>query len=217
MKKVLPPQIQTLAKLATLAISFLPTLWVIKDIKINFAAQSQLGIVGDGFLLLASLYLFGMTASYLYTGNIATSLTDFLFYPRRHLKAPPVITTRQKGLIAHKEYILAEAELCEMRLEHPESPDVALMLAELHAGNYFRSPETAIADILYFCKHRRLRWDKHNLQIAIRCSDYYRTIGNYDEAFEFLASEAEKKFIYTRRERRTIIERANAIAEKYDL
>lgn len=217
MKTEWPPQIQVLTKSAALAISFLPTLWVINDIKHNFAEQSRLGIVGDGFLLLGSLYLFGMTASWLYTGNIATSLVDFLLYPRRHLKAPPVIITRQKGLIANKEYVLAETELCEMRLEHPESPDVALLLADLHAGDYFRSPETAVADILYFCNHRRLRWDKQNLQIAIRCSDYYRMLGKHDEAFEFLASEVKKKFIYTPRERATIAERANAIAEMHDL
>ena len=217
MKILLPPAVIRIAKFATLVISFLPTVWVIFDIADNFNARSQIGVVGDGFLLVATLYLFGMTASWLYAGNIATSFTDFLLYPRRHLKAPPVITTRQKGLIASKNFLLAEAELCELRLAHPESPDVALMLADLHASPFFQSPETAIADILYYCQHRRLRWNKLNLQIAIRCSDYYRMLGMYNDAFEFLASEVNQNFIYTRRERNTIADRANAIASMYNL
>ena len=110
----------------------MPLIWVISDMFHNFHRGSQVGIVGDGFLLVVALYLFGISGSLLYSGSMARNFTDFFFYPRHYLKIPPVITTRQKGLIAAKKYQLAEKELGELRAEHPYSPDVALMIADLH-------------------------------------------------------------------------------------
>ena len=103
-----------------------------------------------------------------------------------------------------------------MRREYPESPDVAMMLAELHAG-IWKSPETAIADIEYYFKHRRWRYHKLNHIMAMRCADYYQQLGQYDEAFDLLDRESGKKIVYSPRERQAMCDRANAIADTYDI
>lgn len=211
MKNLSDTQIKFL-KLGTLFASAAPLIWVICDIYDNFNAKSQIGVVGDGFLLVFALYLFGITGSLLYSGDMARSLTDFLFYPRHYLKIPPVITTRQKGLIAAKKYQLAQNELIELRAEHPYSPDVALMLADLHFEN-FNSPETAIADILYYHSKRRLRYHHLNLRITLRCADFYTQLGKPQDAIELLKKECGVIFVYSKRERNVLLQRAEAIRE----
>lgn len=211
MKYLSDTQIKIL-KFCTLLLSAAPLIWVICDIFDNFHAKSQIGVVGDGFLLVFALYLFGITGSLLYSGGMARSLTDFLFYPRHYLKIPPVITTRQKGLIAAKKYQLAEKELIELRAEHPYSPDVALMLADLHFET-FLSPETAIADILYYQQHRRLRYHHLNLRIALRCADFYMQLDKPQDAVEMLKKECGVIFVYSNRERNVLLQRAEAIRE----
>lgn len=212
MKIILSRNQINILKFSALILSALPLVFTVIDIFDNFNAGSQIGVVGDGFLLVASLYLFGITGSLLYTGNMATGITDFLFYPRRYLKTPPVITTRQKGLISAKQYELAEKELCEMRLEHPESPDVALMLAELHAGIY-QAPEVAIADILYYMEHRRWRYHNLNLTLTMRCADFYQQLGRFAKAADLLRRESVRKLVYTERERTVFSARAEAISD----
>ena len=201
-------------KLITLGCSVLPTLWVLGDIKRNFASGSAIGIVSDGFLLLVALYVFGMTFSLLYTGGMAAGIVDSLLYPRRCLKAPPVITTRQKGLIARKEYLLAETELCEMRLAHPDSADVALMLAELHAS-VFGSPETAVSDIAYYIRHRKLRYNNLHLTMAMRCADFMMKFTTADQAAEFLQKESRTLLVYTARERNVMRLRAESLTNEF--
>ena len=198
-------------------ISLIPLCFTVIDLCKNYQNASAAGVVIDGVFLLVSLYIAGITGSILYTGNMATNFVDFIFYPRRYLKTPPVITTRQRGLISARQYAQAESELCDMRLEHPESPDVALMLAELHASEAYRSPETAIADILYFFRHRRLRYHRLNLTLTMRCADFYQKLGYHDEAFDLLAKEAHRKLLYTLRERTVLADRANTILEEHDI
>ena len=199
-------------KFGTLFLSALPTLWVVCDIYDNFKSGSQIGVVGDGFLLVMALYIFGVTGSILYSGDMARNITDFLFYPRRYLKFPPVITTRQKGLIAAKKYQLAESELLKMRTDHPYSPDVALMLAELHF-EALNNPENAIADILHYQQHRQLRYHHLNLRIALRCADFYIAVNKAAEAVEMLEKELEVIFVYSKRERGVLQQRADSIRQ----
>ena len=205
-------QIQIL-KLLILGCSVLPVLWVCGDLKRNFTGGSVFGVIGDGFLLLVALYIFGITFSLLYAGGMATGIVDFLLYPRRCLKAPPVITTRQKGLIARKEYLLAETELCEMRLRHPDSADVALMLAELHAS-VFESPETAVSDIAYYLRHRKLRYNNLHLTIAMRCADFMMKYTTAAPAAEFLQKESRTLLVYTARERKVMRLRAESLTDE---
>ena len=200
-------------KFCALLVSALPTLWVVLDIYDNFSSNSAIGVVGDGFLLVFTLYLFGITGSLLYSGSMATSLTDFLFYPRHYLKAPPVITTRQQGLIAANKFQLAEKELFELRDKNPASPEIALMIADLHAGT-FASPETAIADVLYYQRYRRLRYHQLNLQLAMRCTDFYTILNRHGEAVEMLEKELTIPFIYTRRERDVLRKRINVLSKQ---
>ena len=211
MKNLSDTQIKFL-KLCTLFASAMPVVWIVCDIRDNFNAESRVGIVGDGFLLVFALYLFGITGSLLYSGNMAVSFTDYLFYPRHYMKIPPVITTRQKGLISAKKYQLAEKELIELRSEHPYSPDVALMLADLHFEN-FNSPETAIADILYYHSKRRLRYHHLNLRITLRCADFYTQLGKPQDAIELLKKECGVIFVYSNRERNVLLQRADAISD----
>ncbi len=201
-------------KLLILAISVIPLIWVIGNIKDNFVAGSQLGIVADGFLLVGALYIFGMAFSMLYSGNIATGMINFLLYPQRYLPKAPVITTRQKGLIAQRQYQLAETELCEMRLEHPDSPDVAMMLAELHASA-FESPETAVEDIRYYISNRTLHYNKLHLTLSMRCADFLQQLGRTGEAAEFLRKESGLLLVYTARERKVLRQRAESLADEF--
>ncbi len=206
-------QIQIL-KLIILGCSALPILWVLGDIRRNFTGGSAIGIVGDGFLLVFAFYIFGMTFSLLYAGGMATGIVDFLLYPRRCLKTPPVITTRQKGLIARKEYLLAETELCEMRLHHPDSADVALMLAELHASA-FEFPETAVSDIDYYIRHRKLRYNALHLTMAMRCADFMMKFTTPAQAAEFLQKESRTLLVYTARERNVMRLRAESLTNEF--
>ena len=66
-------QIQIL-KLLILGCSVLPVLWVCGDLKRNFTGGSVFGVIGDGFLLLVALYIFGITFSLLYAGGMATGI-----------------------------------------------------------------------------------------------------------------------------------------------
>ena len=211
MKNLSDTQIKFL-KLCTLFASAMPVVWIVCDIRDNFNAESRVGIVGDGFLLVFALYLFGITGSLLYSGNMAVSFTDYLFYPRHYMKIPPVITTRQKGLISAKKYQLAEKELIELRTEHPYSPDIALMLADLHA-DAFASTATAIADILYYHRHRRFRHHHLNLRITLRCVDFYILLGDPQSAIELLEKESHVLLVYTKRERAVLQMRADAISD----
>ena len=193
-----------------LLISALPMIWVFNELWTNFKNGSVFGVVADGFFLLGALYLFGGTASALYAGNIAAGFTEFLLYPRRHLKVPPVITARQKGLIYEGKYIQAEQELLLLREQNPAAPEVALLLAELHAVN-FNSPEAAVADIRSYLKKRRLRHHPLNLTILLRCADFMQQSYLYGEAAELLSRESGRPG-YTARERTVLGERAAACA-----
>lgn len=212
MKYLSETQVRIL-KFCTLLASAIPVLLVITDIYDNFNRNSAIGVVGDGFLLVGALYLFGITGSLLYSGSMATNFIDFLFYPRHYLKAPPVITSRQQGLIAAKKFQLAEKELFELRDNNPASPEVALLIADLHA-EAFSSKDAAIADILYYQRHRRLRYHQLNLQLTMRCVDFYAALNRRNEAVEMLKRELTVPFVYTKRERDVLHRRLSALLQQ---
>lgn len=212
MKYLSETQVRIL-KFCTLLASAIPVLLVITDIYDNFNRNSAIGVIGDGFLLVGALYLFGITGSLLYSGSMATNFIDFLFYPRHYLKAPPVITSRQQGLIAAKKFQLAEKELFELRDNNPASPEVALLIADLHA-EAFSSKDAAIADILYYQRHRRLRYHQLNLQLTMRCVDFYSTLNRWGEAAEMLKRELTVPFVYTKRERDVLHRRLSALLQQ---
>lgn len=200
-------------KLIILFIAASPLVLVVMDMRRAYSANSALGVAANGFMLLMALYLFGTVASLLYSGNIATGIIDLIFYPRHYLKAPPVMTSRQQGLIATQKFQLAEKELFELREKHPSSPEVAQLLAELHAGA-FKSPETAIADILFYRRKRRLRYHQLNLHLSMRCADFYVENNQLPEAVDFLTGELSVPFICTKREREVMQKRIAALQQQ---
>lgn len=199
MKNFHPWQIK-IVKLIILIISFLPTVWICTGI---FQSKSVLGVLSYAPLLVVSLYFYGIVASLLYSGTFAGNFTDFLFYPRYYLKTPPVITTRQHGLITAGKYELAEKELFELREKNPASPEVTLLLGDLHAG-IFNDPQQGIADIMFFRRKRHLRHHELNLQIMMRCTDFLLAANQPAQAVELLESEIKIPFVYTKRERNVL-------------
>ena len=190
-------------KLMILVISFLPTVWICAGL---FNSKSAVGVLCGAFPLMISLYFYGVVASLLYSGTYAGNFTDFLLYPRYYLKTPPVITTRQHGLITAGKYELAEKELFELRENNPASPEVTMLLADLHAGT-FNDPQQAIADIMFFRRKRRLRHHELNLQIIMRCTDFYLAASQTSQAIDLLKSETKIPFVYTKRERNVLRQR----------
>ncbi|MBO5822984.1 MAG: hypothetical protein J6R86_08230 [Lentisphaeria bacterium] len=202
MRNFYPWQIKVF-KLIVLIISFLPTVWICTWI---FQSKSVLSVLSYAPVLVVSLYFYGIVASLLYSGTFAGNFTDFLFYPRYYLKTPPVITTRQHGLITAGKYELAEKELFELREKNPASPEVAMMLADLHA-EIFNDPQQGIADIMFFRRKRHLRHHELNLQIMMRCTDFLLAANQPAQAVELLESEIKIPFVYTKRERNVLRQR----------
>ena len=197
-------------KFVILLISVFPTLYCAVEIA-GYAHNGNVGgVLSTGFMLLGALYLFGMTASALYSGAIATSFVDFLLYPRNYLRAAPVIVSRQKSLIAKGQYALAETELLALREENPAAPEVALLIAELHA-RHFDAPDVAVLDIYYYFSRRRLRRHALNFQIVMRCVELLSQMGRVPEAAELLRREVQMVMLYSDWERCQLQERFERI------
>ena len=199
-------------KLAILFLGAVPLILALDGLVGSVRNGSVTGVLACAFTLVPALYIFGMTASCLYSGAMARGVADFLLYPRNYLKEPPVVISRQKGLIANGEYQLAETELCEMRMARPAAPEVALLLAELHAV-HFRSPETAVGDIVYYLSRRKLRHHPLNLTMMLRYADFQQELGEFAEAADLLKHESGR-LLYTARERKVLAERSAALARR---
>lgn len=210
MKKIcIPRWLTSLLKFAALILSSLPSVYIFAEILRN---KSNLSALGYAFMLLPALYFFGITFACLYSGNMAFGIIDFLLYPRRFAKTPPIITARQKGLIAAKKYQLARTELLNMRAKAPASPDVTWLLVELNS-TIFNHCQQASMDILFYCKHRSLRYHRFNLRMALRYADFQQQLNQLPEAVRFLRQEASNCFCYTARERKLLLQRAEAIED----
>lgn len=199
----------TFFKFLIFCLGCLPLILAIFSMKHSIGSNSPAGVIGGGFFLLGALYIFGYTASFLYSGTIATNLVDFLLYPRALLKAPPVILSRQKGLIANGLYKEAESELCELRLTNPAAPELALLLAELHA-RHFNAPDAAVADIEYYLSVRKHRYHASNAVMLLRYADFQQQLDNGAVAAQLLKLEAQK-MIYTSRERKLLRQRVQLL------
>jgi len=174
-----------------------------------FRAGNPLLVVIDGFFLVPALYLFGISASLLFAGSVGNSLADFMLYPRKYLKVPPVPLSRQQGLIAAGEHEKAECELLELRADHPASPEIALMLAELH-GDVFGDTDAALADCEYYFKCRQFRYNPLNLELCLRSVDWLCAAGRADEA-ERLLEEESMRFFYSGPDRNGLKKRLSAL------
>jgi hypothetical protein len=173
----------------------------------NFAS-----VILDGIYLLAALYLFGLTAAALFSSPAAWCLVDFLLYPKRFLKSAPPILSRQQGLIARKRFEEAEQELQELRRNYKGSPEIALMLAELHALE-FHDPEVAVADCHYYFQHRSWRYCELNLPILLRYADWQNQLGRPEEACIRLLGEAKSSF-YPEGEKKILRARAASLRQQ---
>lgn len=174
-----------------------------------FGGSNPLSVVLDGFFLLPALYLFGISSTVLFAGPAGTRLADFMFYPRKYLKVPPVPLSRQQGLIAAGEHAKAECELLELRAAHPASPEIALMLAELH-GDVFQDIDAALIDCEYYFKNRKFRYSPLNLELCLRRVDWLCAAGKADEA-EHLLEEESKRFFYSVPDRNGLKKRLSAL------
>ena len=200
-------------KFVVLLISVFPTLCVAVRIADCANKMDFGGVISNGFMLLGALYLFGMTASALYSGTMATSFVDFLLYPRNYLRTAPVIVSRQKSLIVKGQYALAEAELVELREENPAAPEVALLIAELHA-RHFNAPDVAVMDIYYYFSRRKLRRHPLNFKIIMRCVELLSQMGREPEAAELLRREISMVLLYSAWERCQLQERVEMISNQ---
>lgn len=158
-----------------------------------FRAQSQIDVVCGGIYLLMSLYVFGLFCAICYSGGAANALTDFLLYPRRYLKKKPPILSRQLGLIASHRFEEAESELMELSSRYPGSPEITLMLAELHEEQ-FKDLEAAIADCRAYFLRRSWRYHEFNLKIVLKYADLLQELGRISEAKEKLQKELRASF-----------------------
>ena len=174
-----------------------------------FRAGNPLSVVIDGFFLLPVLYLFGISSGLLFAGPAGNALTDFMLYPRKFLKVPPVPLSRQQGLIAAGKHEQAECELLELRGDHPASPEIALMLAELH-GDVFGDIDAALADCEYYFEHRKFRYNPLNLELCLRRADWLCTAGRETEAERLLEAES-KRFFYSVPDRNGLKKRLSAL------
>lgn len=174
-----------------------------------FGESNQLSVVIDGFFLLPVLYLFGISSTLLFAGPAGNALTDFMLWPRKYLKVPPVPLSRQQGLIVAGEHEKAECELLELRADHPASPEIALMLAELH-GDVFGDTDAALADCEYYFKCRRFRYNPLNLELCLRRVDWLCAAGRTDAA-ERLLEEESMRFFYSGPDRNGLKKRLSAL------
>ena len=174
-----------------------------------FSARNPLLVVIDGFFLLPALYLFGISSTLLFAGPAGNALTDFMLWPRKYLKVPPVPLSRQQGLIVAGEHEKAECELLELRADHPASPEIALMLAELH-GDVFGDTDAALADCEYYFRCRKFRYSPLNLELCLRRVDWLCAAGRPEEA-ERLLEEESKRLFYSVPDRNGLKKRLSAL------
>jgi len=179
-----------------------------------FGGSNPLSVVLDGFFLVPALYLFGISSTLLFAGPAGTAVADFMLWPRKYLKVPPVPLSRQQGLIAAGKYEQAECELLELRGDHPASPEIALMLAGLH-GDVFGDIEAALADCGYYFKTRKFRYNPLNLELCLRCADWLCAAGKEDEAERLLEAEA-KRFFYSVPDRNGLKKRLSALRARQE-
>lgn len=179
-----------------------------------FSAGNPLSVVIDGFFLLPVLYLFGISATLLFAGPAGNRLTDFMLYPRKYLKAPPVPLSRQQGLIAAGEFEKAECELLELRADHSASPEIALMLAELH-GDVLQDTNAALADCEYYFRSRKFRCNPLNLDLCLRYVDWLCAAGRPEEA-EQLLEEESMRFFYSGPDRHGLKKRLSALRARQE-
>ena len=174
-----------------------------------FGGSNPLSVVLDGFFLVPALYLFGISSTLLFAGPAGTAVADFMLWPRKYLKVPPVPLSRQQGLIAAGKYEQAECELLELRGDHPASPEIALMLAGLH-GDVFGDIEAALADCEYYHRKRKFRYNPLNLELCLRRVDWLCAAGKADEAVHLLEEES-KRFFYSVPDRNGLKKRLSAL------
>lgn len=202
----IPDSVVLLLKIAAVAGAAYPAA---VSFRAMLTANSRAEVIFNGIYLLGSLYFFGLIFSAIMSGIASAGFTDFLLYPRRYLKHPPIILSRPQGLIHRKLYIQAEHELLQMRADNPSSPELTLLIAELHA-DCMGDTEAAVADCMFYFKNRKFLRHALNLKILFRYAEWMCDCGRLREAVQQLNSDS-KRIFYTAAERRQITERKNSL------
>ena len=174
--------------------------------------ESQVSVVCKGIYLLLVLYIFGIVCSMQYYGCAAESLVDFLLFPKKFLKKPAPILSMPQALLASGRTAEAECELLRQRSQNPGSPELALMLADLHAG-IFNDPEAAVADCSFYFAHRNWRYHELNCKIVLKYADWQSQLGRRDKALERLVKEARASF-YPRADKKAFLARAGSLRQE---
>lgn len=186
--------------------TIIPILYILHKMA---TATNFAGVVMYGFYLLAFVYLFGCTFSFMFTGTFATNFVDFLLYPKQYLKEAPIILSRQEGLITFERYNEAEEELLSLQKEKPATPEVVMLLSKLHYA-YLNNYPAAIKDFEYYFRHRKFRYNPFNIQILFTYIEYLLELQEIDKAIKVLQKE-QYLFLYSRMERKAIKSRLSAI------
>ena len=205
----LPPRLLLLFKLGLVIATGVPVyrVWVQM-----IGASNQLEVVCNGVFLLIGLYFFGLLSAVLFSGSAAESVTDFLLYPARYLKKAPPVLSRQQGLITAGNFETAEAELMVCRGKNVSSPEIALMLAELHAEK-MDDLNAAVTDCEFYFSHRKWRYHPLNLHIVLRYADWQQKNGNTRAALERVSRELKCRF-YSAPDRKALGIRAQLLREQ---
>jgi hypothetical protein len=201
--------LRRLLNLAVTVAAGIPAVWSFLTM---LKMESQVSVVCNGIYLLLGLYIFGIVCSVQYSGCAAESFVDFLLFPKKFLKKPTPLLSIPQALLASGRAAEAECELLRQRSQHPGSPELALMLADLHAG-HFNDPEAAIADCRFYFDRRCWRYHELNCIIVLRYADWQSRLGRKNKALDRLVSEARASF-YSRADKKALLARAESLRQE---
>ena len=196
---------RTAKKIFLTIIAFAPMVAVIKLNMMRLLPQYL-----ENGLLLSSILISFLIFYSVHSGDMAEWFVHVVFPFKKNKKAP-MLLLRQRNLIAAREYKLAEKELCELRLKNPRAPEIALMLAELHAGKFFCSPETALADLQYYIEKRSGTPHPLDCKIIMEYASLLQHLGNLQQAADLLQTESGKTLFYSINEQQNLKKRLDSI------
>ena len=176
------------------------------------SSRNPAEIICCGVYLLIGLYIFGLLSAVLFSGCAAESFTAFLLYPARYLKKAPPVLSRQQGLITTGNFETAEIELMAYRQKYASSPEVALMLAELH-GVQMNDLKAAVTDCEFYFSHRKWRYHPLNLHIVLRYADWQEQLKSPRTALERVTRELKCCF-YSAPDKKALRMRAESLRKQ---
>jgi tetratricopeptide (TPR) repeat protein len=168
------------------------------------------------FIWLADLLVFGLPfgicLGFMVGKRVGGGLGDTIFYPKQHLRTPPIVLSPIKGMIALQEYDEAIEELEEILKEKPFTPEPYLLLVKIYANelNDYHQAMKLIED--YFYRNKVYVFDE-NVEMLMIYADMCAEYNYLNRAAKILAQEVERKG-YSEEKRKHFKTRLEAIIEK---